>query len=119
MVEKEDFFKDLSVALDYWTRLSVDAMRDGSSVLAWSECRSSYDAMSEALARTGVKDEDIQAVMSECFRGLLVNVLSIVDGASAMAEKGRVYLVDEEGEHLGEGLHQSFVDYLFDSGKLN
>lgn len=48
----------------------------------------------------------------------LHSALVTLDGGSASAEVGRVYLVDEDGAHAPDGLHEFFVDHLFDSGRL-
>ena len=48
----------------------------------------------------------------------LHSTLVVVDGGTASAEIGRVRLVDEGGEPLGEGLHELFVDHLFDTGRM-
>jgi len=41
-----------------------------------------------------------------------------MDGGTALAEKGRLYVVDEHGRRIGEGLHEDFVRYLMDTGRL-
>ena len=43
---------------------------------------------------------------------------SVTNGGTPLAEKGRVYLTDEFGGRLGDGLHDEFVSYLIESGKL-
>lgn len=53
--------------------------------------------------------------MSErfCFRHL-----TSIDGGTALAEKGRVHLVDEDGNKLGKSLNDGFMSYLHESGRL-
>lgn len=118
VVEKSDFFHDLAAALDAWSQASTDALTTNKAGLQWIEGKDSCSRMREALEKAGVESSAVYAVLDECFRGLLVSVLSIIDGATEMAEKGRVHLVNEDDESLGEGLHQEFVNYLFDTGRL-
>lgn len=118
MVEKSDFFQDLAAALDVWSQASAESLRSDEADLLWIENKDSRIRIREALEQVGVESSDVHAVLNECFRGLLVSVLSIIDGATEMAEKGRVHLVNENGKSLGEGLHQEFVNYLFDTGRL-
>jgi len=55
-------------------------------------------------------------MLSECLRGFSVTLLTALDGGTAPAEKGRIYVVDEEDTRLSEGLHDDFVGHLFDTG---
>jgi hypothetical protein len=45
-------------------------------------------------------------------------VADALDGGTSLAEKGRLYVVDERGNRLGEGLHEDFVGYLLETGRL-
>lgn len=45
-------------------------------------------------------------------------MLTVIDGGTSSAEKGRLYLVDSNQSPLGEELHQDFVGYLLDTGKM-
>jgi uncharacterized membrane protein len=60
----------------------------------------------------------MEDVLSECFRGLLVSMLTALDGGTALAENGRIYLVNERGEKLGAALHEDFVAFLMETGRL-
>ena len=62
--------------------------------------------------------EDLRPVLAEGMRGLLNSVLTTIDGGTASAEVGRVELTDADGRALAEGLHELFVDHLFDTGRL-
>jgi hypothetical protein len=77
-----------------------------------------YRAIQHAFANSGVDSSVVKAVLSECLRGLAVSFLTTLDGGTALAEKGRIYLVDERGKRLGEGLHDDFVSFLIDSRRL-
>ncbi|WP_157480949.1 MULTISPECIES: hypothetical protein [unclassified Lysobacter] len=118
MVEKSDFFHDLAVVLDAWSQTSTDSLTADKADLLWMEEKDGCIRMREAFEKAGVESSAVRAVLNECFRGLLVSALSIIDGATEMVKKGRVHLVNEDGEPLGEGLHQEFVNYLFDTVRL-
>jgi hypothetical protein len=52
-------------------------------------------------------------------QGLAMSFLTILDCGTKLAETTRVRLVDDRtGRQLGEGLHEQFIGYLMDSGRL-
>jgi hypothetical protein len=69
-------------------------------------------------ALSTIPRRDIELVLSEWFRGLIVSLLTIIDGGTALAERTRIKSVDANGRHLGEGLHELFVGYPMDTGRL-
>ena len=117
-MQNEDFFRDICVALDSWVASATNAVIDETSDLIWVENAELYRRMQNTLGAADIEYQDIQEIFSECFRGLLVSILTILDGGTALAEKGRLYLTDENGSKLGEGLHEKFVSYLIDTGRL-
>ena len=46
------------------------------------------------------------------------SALVAIDGGSASAEVGRLHLTDEHGRTLDGALHELYVDYLFDTGRM-
>ena len=118
MVTKRDFFEDLSTALDDWTRVAVESTTSPKADLKWTESPVPYQALQHAISSSGIDPSVLHQVFSECFRGFAVSMLTIVDGGTASAEKGRLHLVDSNQASLGEELHQDFVGYLLDSGKM-
>ena len=65
-----------------------------------------------------MSEETVSKVLSECLRGFGVSFLTALDGGTSLAEKGRLYVVDERGNRLGDGLHEDFVGYLMETGRL-
>lgn len=118
MTTKNDLFEDIAVALDSWMKAVVDATTNPTSGLQWTEDSDPYRMMQAAIRASNVDPESIRLIFSECFRGFAVSMLTILDGGSALAEKGRLYVVDEGGKKIGEGLHEDFVGYLIDTGRL-
>lgn len=118
MATKLDLFEDLAGALDYWTALASEALTNRDTKLDWVEDDVPYREIQNAFATAGVSDATVAKVLSECLRGYCVSLLTALDGGTALADKGRIYLIDERGNHLGEGLHDDFVGYLMDTGRL-
>ena len=118
MATKMDLFEDLAGALDYWTAVSSEALTNRDTKLEWVEDDVPYREIQNAFATAGVSDATVAKVLSECLRGYCVSLLTALDGGTALADKGRIYLVDERDNHLGEGLHDDFVGYLMDTGRL-
>jgi len=119
MSRKKDFFEDMAVAISLWIESATKAVSDMSTDLIWTDKPESFKRVQNTLTKEGIDREDIQQVFSECFQGLAISFLTIIDGGTALAEKGRVYLVDQKGTKLGEGLHDEFVEYLMDTGRLD
>ena len=118
MLTVSDVFEDVAVALESWSVAAAEATTVAGKNLQWVENEEPYRAMREALQAANVDASTVKAVFSECLRGLAVSLLTVLDGGTAAAEKGRVSLVDERGQRLGEGLHDEFVAYLMETGRL-
>jgi hypothetical protein len=109
------FFEDLARAMDYWVETVATTVEDPDASSPWMEDREPFERLHAALSG---RADDLRPVLAEGMRGLLNSVLSTIDGGTASAEVGRVGLTDAEGQALAEGLHELFVDYLFDTGRL-
>ena len=118
MAKKADLFEDLATAVESWTTVTSKALTDQEADLSWVEVEQPYREIRDALAASGVSEETVSKVLSECLRGLGVSFLTAMDGGTSLAGKGRLYVVDERGNRLGEGLHDDFVGYLMDTGRL-
>ena len=117
-VNKSDLFEDIAVSLDFWTDAAASALTKPDVDLLWVEEQEPYQRLRKTLADAGVGRDDVQKVFAECLRGIAISILSVVDGGTALAEKGRVYLVDRDGNSMGEGLHDDFVSYLLETGRF-
>lgn len=117
-VTKLDFFEDIAVSMDSWVDAVSDALTKADADLIWVEEQEPYQRLQHALANSAGSAEDLKKVFAECLRGFAVSILTAIDGGTALAEKGRVHLVDSDGGCLGEGLHDDFVGYLLDSGRI-
>lgn len=115
---KFDLFEDVAVSMEFWTKIASKALTDSYAKLGWVEEEEPYKKIQEALKDSGVDELDVAKVFSECFRGFAVSFLTALDGGTALAEKGRIYVVDEDDVRLGEGLHQDFVGHLLGTGRL-
>jgi hypothetical protein len=117
-VTKLDLFEDVAVAMESWTDAASDALTGPEADLNWAEEQEPYRRIQRALAQSDVHPDDVRTVLAECLRGFAVSMLTALDGGTALSEKGRIYLVDKDGGKLGEGLHDDFVGYLLDTGRL-
>jgi hypothetical protein len=118
MSTKEDIFDDMALALESWTRTATKAVTDPGASLDWTDNEESFLKIKSALSMCGVDARTVERVFGECFRGLAVSFLTMLDGGTASASKGRVYLVDARGNRLGEGLHDGFVSYLIKTRRM-
>ena len=107
--------EDLAVIRDQARNSALDTFSGGAP--AWPEHREAFERIRALLD----SDDDVDAlatVIQEFVHVALHSVLVTIDGGTASAEVGRVDLVDPEGETLGDGLHELFVDHLFDTGRM-
>ncbi len=110
------FLEDLAVVEDRARESAVGALRDPTTA-TWVTDAAALSRLRERLGDdAGV--EAFASVVAEFVHVALHSALVTIDGGSASAEVGRVHLVDDAGESLGEGLHELFVDHLFDTGRL-
>jgi hypothetical protein len=106
---RDEFLEDLAAIVDSWIDSAVSATTNQSADLVWTESPDAFRSVQRALEAANVNRDDVRKVFSECLRGLAVSTLSIVDGATALAEKSRIRIVDDSGRDLGEALHDDFV----------
>jgi hypothetical protein len=118
MIDKNDVFEDFMGAMDFWTSAVTDALLSRDADLRWVDDRGPFDRVARALAAGHVDDADVRAIISECLVGYANSLLTVIDGGSASAEIVRVHLVDSAGRSLGEGLHEYFMQYLLDAGRI-
>jgi len=118
MTTKNNLFEDMSIALRLWTEGAMESITDKNADLMWTDNEASFRKLQKALAQQGVSKEDVKQVFFECLSGYAVSFLVMLDGGTSLAESGRIFLVDEDGNHLGEGLHEEFLGYLLEKGDI-
>jgi hypothetical protein len=118
MATKTDLFEDIAIALDSWTSTLADATTNSAADLRWTEDPEPYRLLQVVLTSSGADRDTIRRVFAEGLRGFAVSLLTILDGGTSLAEMGRLYVVDEDGQKIGEGLHEELVSHLLDTGRL-
>lgn len=116
MPNKIDFFSDLSDSLNYWNKVTTSSVTDQTADLMWVNNAAAFKRLQSVLADKGL-EEDISIILKESMQGLAHSFLCILDGATKLSEKGRVYLVDQCDNKLGEGLHEEFAEFLYDQSQ--
>jgi|GEM_PF-1181349 len=114
MTKKEEFFEDMANAIDSWTDAATKAVTEQISGLTWGANKDSFKHIRQVLLSHDVPKEVVEEMFSECFQGLAHSFLCTLDGATALSDTGRIYVVDEDGNELGDGLHGDFAEYFFD-----
>ncbi len=110
------FFEDLAQARDRAGQMAREAMAGDAPL--WADRPADYKRLRACL----ITDDDVAAfadAVQECVQVAIHSALVAIDGGSASAEVGVVQLVDAEGRSLGEGLHELWVDHLFDTGRMD
>jgi hypothetical protein len=111
---KSDFFNDISVAIESWQKAGTEALTNPNTDLMWANNPDLYRKMQLQFMEAGIDSRDVEMVLGECLRGFANSMLTLIDGGTALAEQGRIYLVDEKGRKLGEGLHDDFASFLLE-----
>jgi len=109
------FLEDLAVVRDDAARHAREALTSERSM------RVEQSGVFHRLSSVLDSPEDIEAfalAVQEVVHVALHSTLVAIDGGSASAEVGRVWLVGEDGQSLGEGLHELFIDHLFGTGRM-
>ena len=115
---QDDFFEDLAVAFDSWVASSSDALTNTDANLIWIDKPEYFEKVRSALNQSGITSDDVKQVISEIISGVLVSMLTTIDGGTYLAEKNLIKLVDEQGQSLGSDLHNDFMLYLMETGRL-
>lgn len=115
---EQAFFRQLAEAYDAACSSIQRALRGSPGADAYFE---SEDALK--LLRERVGDEPalaaVDAVMSEMLRSVTHSFCAILDGAAADSPSERVVASGLDGDRLREGLHQRWVDFLIETGRLD
>jgi hypothetical protein len=121
MINKNDFFADVADQLNFWIDSSLSSITKDNEDLTWTDNQDAFEQIRRIFSENKLdgSQADLRQVLSECLRGYTNSLLSVLDGTSQLSNKGRVYLVDESGARLGEGLHDEFFSYLLDNGQLD
>jgi len=110
------FFEDLAMTVDS-ARAAVREAVSADDMPIWVDDPRPVDFL-----RSVIHDSEGIDALVEFVSGRVISALHsalvTIDGGSASAEVGRIALVDDKGESLGEGLHELFIGYLFDTGRL-
>lgn len=109
------FFEDLAVTTDDLRKTAKEALLGGD--LVWPERPEAFARLRSRLTSEADREAFASAV-AEIVDVAVLSILVAIDGGSASAEVGRVELVDETGQSLGDGLHELYVDHLFDTGRM-
>jgi hypothetical protein len=115
-VLRNALFEDLALAEDE-ARSGTLATFTDTEMPVWVTDRKAVAALRNAL-RSRKQVDALCTFVGEMVHSALHSALVSIDGGSASAEVGRVRMVDERGVTLGEGLHELFIDYLFETGRL-
>ena len=107
--------EDLALVRDRSWSLARDALVNDS--LVWTNCPDAFERL-RSLVRSPDDVDSFATAVQEFVHVALHSMLVIVDGGTASAEVGRISLVDETGESLGDGLHEVFVEHLFETERL-
>jgi hypothetical protein len=112
---EQAFFKQVALAYDDTLQGAVAAVRGVPGTDDYFESRDALLRLRERL----VDPEDVEAfeaALAESLRIFAHSFFAILDGAASPQEE-RVVAAGLDGQRLRPGLHEYWVDYLFDTGR--
>lgn len=110
------FFRQVAEAYDTALRTTVAAVTAEPGTDEYFEARVALASLRDRLQDPeGVRA--FEEVLSEALRSLAHSFFAILDGAS-LSEEERVIAVGLQGQELRQGLHEHWVEFLFDTGRL-
>lgn len=112
MIDAKDLYEDIALQYDYWLQLALKLIFDKNVDLDWLEDPESIVRIRSVVEKSCISREDFENLFKSVLFGLVHSIFSTFDGATHSAEKGRVYIVNEEGEPLGVNHHTAFTEYL-------
>ena len=118
MESREMFLEELANSLDYWVREIVTVLLDAGADLTWTDSPDSFRKLQGAIAAQRLAKEDVEPVVNESLQGLVISVLTIIDGGTDLARQLRLAIVDQSGTSLGEGLDDEFLRHLVKTGRM-
>ena len=118
MSTRDDFFEDLALTLNSWVNSSADMLTNMNADLRCTDKSEYVEKVRHALNQAGITCDDVKQVISEIISGVIFSMLTTIDGGTYLAEKKLIKLVDEQGQSFGDDLHNDFILYLMETGRM-
>ena len=96
---------------------AMESASSSEANLRWTDEPEAFIKLGEVLRDTNTLPHFEQAI-SELLRGVLHSSLVVLDGGTKLAERTNLSIVDDMGHTLPKNLHEEFVSYLFETGRL-
>jgi hypothetical protein len=110
------FFEDLAKSEER----AADGAREvlsSANIPAWVDSEAAVRVLREALS-TPDQIQALATFVQEMVHVSLHSALVSIDSGSASAAVGQLDLVDAQGTSLGDALHERYVDFLLDTGRM-
>ena len=117
MDTKQGLFEDLATIYDYWKSVSSESVSNSEANLKWADEPEAFLKLREVLNESNSMPE-FEQVVSEVIQGVLHSTLVVFDGGTKLAEKTNLKIVDDDGQVLPRNLHEEFISYLLETGRL-
>jgi hypothetical protein len=116
MNKRDEFFRDIADSIESWAETTANCVVDPNEHFGWASRPGSFEKLQHFVVEHNIPKELIKDVLLDCLCSISHSFLCILDGATALADSGRIYVVDEHGTSLGEGLHELLPEYLSQRG---
>ena len=117
MKTEQSLYEALANTYDHWLSTAVKSMENADSNLQWTDQPEAFQKLAEALRETE-NIPSFEQVLSEIIRGVLHSTLVTLDGGTTLAEKTNLTITDDNGYELHKYLHEEFVSFLLETGRL-
>jgi hypothetical protein len=117
MNTEKELFEELASIYDHWLSVANKSTSDQEANLSWTDTPEAFLKLGELL-KAESSQQDFEQVISELIQGVLNSTLVVFDGGTKLAEKTNLNIVDDSGQSLPKNLHEEFVSYLMETGRL-
>lgn len=117
-MDLDDLMRDISNGFDYWVEHATEKIMDSEIDPIYLDPAGPWERFRESVAKDVVSKEDVSLVMKSIISGVIHSVMVSLDGGGEMGGKGRLYLCDENGKVLSLDLHDAFMAYLLETGRI-
>jgi len=117
MNTEKELFEDLASIYDSWLSLAKESTSDSEANLNWADEPKAFLKLRETLKESN-SQVHFEQVISEIIQGVLHSTLVVFDGGTKLADKTNLKIEDDNGHILPKNLHEEFVSYLMETGRL-
>ncbi len=114
MLRPEDVYREILDQIEFWSDVVADELTDPESRFG-EDSTDTVERVRHALVNSGIEPAEISKMVEDYAVMGLGSVLKMFDGATVLAEKGVVDMVDGNGNVISNALSDEFGLYYLEN----